>query len=66
MLKFHKCHKIFKTWTIAKKSDSLYSTMVANVFIKFVWHRMKIVGGPAFRNFQLHMVLWWETIQSAI
>ncbi len=34
-LKNSKCHKIFKTWLIAKKSNSLYSTMAANVLIKF-------------------------------
>ncbi len=34
-VKISKCHKIFKTWPIAKKSNSLYSTMLANVLIKF-------------------------------
>ncbi len=43
MLKF-KCHKIFKTWTIAKKCNSLYSTTVANVLIKLRWHQVKTVG----------------------
>ncbi len=28
-VKIQKCHKIFKTWPIVKKSSSLYSTMVA-------------------------------------
>ncbi len=49
-LKISKCHKIFKTWPIAKKRDSLYSTMVANVLKRFGWHQMKNVG-EAFRNF---------------
>ncbi len=31
-VKISKYHKIFKTWLIAKKSNSLYSTMVANVY----------------------------------
>ncbi len=46
-VKISKCHK---TWPIAKKSDSLYSTIlvVANVFIKFGSHQMKTVGGEAF------------------
>ncbi len=65
-----KCHNIFKTWPIAKKNDSLYSTMVANVLIKLGWHpgwhQMITVGGEAFWNFQPHMVLCWEKIQSAI
>ena len=33
-VKISECHKIFKTWPIAKESDSLYSTMVAYVLIK--------------------------------
>ena len=45
-----KCHKIFKTWPIATKSNSLYFTMVANVLIKFGWHRMKTVGGTDHRT----------------
>ena len=56
-VKISKCHKIFKTWLIAKKSTSAYSTMVANVLIKFGWHRMKTVG-VAFWNFQPQMVLY--------
>ncbi len=47
-VKISKCHNIFKTWPIAKKNDSLYSTMVANVLIKFGWHQMKTVGGEVF------------------
>ncbi len=31
MLKFQSATKFFKTWPIAKKSDSPYSTMVANM-----------------------------------
>ncbi len=57
-VKISKCHKIFKTWPNAKKSNSLYSTMIANVLIKFGWHQMKTVGGVAFWPFQLHMVLY--------
>ncbi len=44
----------------------MYSTMVANVLIKFGWYQTKIVGGEAFWNFQRHMVLYWQKIQSAI
>ena len=65
-VKMSKCHKICKTWPIAKKSDSLYSTMVANVLIKFGWHWIKTVGGEAFWNFRPHIVLYWEKFQSAI
>ena len=54
IIKISKCHKIFKTWLIAKKSNSLYFTMVANVLIKFGWHWMKTLGGVAFWNFQPH------------
>ncbi len=34
-VKISKRHKIFKTWPIAKKSNSLYSPMVDNVLKKF-------------------------------
>ncbi len=34
-VKIPKCHRIFKTWLIAKKSNSKYSPMVANVLMKF-------------------------------
>ena len=44
-VKTTKRHKLFVTWWIAKKSNSLYSPMAANVLIKFGWHRMKTVGG---------------------
>ncbi len=67
-VKISKCHKIFKTCPIAKKSNSLqlYSAMVANVLIKFGWLRMKTVGGVAFWNFQPHMALCWQKFQSAV
>ncbi len=64
-VKISKCHKMFSTWPIVKKSDSLYSTVVANVLIKFGWHQMKTVGG-AFWNFQPRVVLCWEKFQSVI
>ncbi len=51
MLKFQGATIFFKIWPIAKKRDSLYSTMVANVHIKFGWHQMKTVGA-GFWNFQ--------------
>ncbi len=34
-VKISKCHKIFGTRPMAKKSNSLYSFMVANVLMKF-------------------------------
>ena len=64
-IRISKWHKIFKTWPIAKKSDSLYSTMVAKDLIKFGWHQVKTVG-EAFWNVQPHMVLCWEKVQSPI
>ncbi len=54
--KISKCYNFFKTLPIAKKSTSLYSTMVTNVFMNFCWHWMK-TGGVAFENFQPHVVL---------
>ena len=33
-VKISKCPKFFKIWTITKKSNRLYSTMVANALIK--------------------------------
>ncbi len=66
-IKTSKCQESFKTWPIAQKSDSLYSAMVANVLIKFVWHEMKTVGGEAF---EIYSPIWactcWEKVQSAI
>ena len=40
-VKMSKCHKLFKTWLIAKKSNRMYSPMVANVLITFGRHQMK-------------------------
>ncbi len=56
MVKF-KVSIFLKTWPIAKKSNSLYSPIVANVLIKFGWHQMKSEAGVEFQNFQPHMVL---------
>ncbi len=42
-VKVSKCHKIFKTWPITKKSNSLYSPTVSNVLTKLDWHWMKTV-----------------------
>ncbi len=57
---------IFLTWPIAKKSNCLYCTMVANVLIKFGWYQMKTVGRVAFWNFQPHMILCLQKFQSCL
>ncbi len=44
MLKFQNATKI-KTWLVAKKSNSLYDTMISNALIKLGWDQMKTVGG---------------------
>ena len=47
-VKISKCYKIFKPWPTAKKSDSLYFTMVVQCpHTWFGWHQMKTVGGIA-------------------
>ncbi len=56
---------MYKTWSIAKKSNSLYAMMVANA-IKFGWQLMKTVPAVAFWNLQTHMVLCWQKFESAI
>ena len=38
----------FKIWQIAKKSNSLYSPLIAMLSIKFGWNWMKTVGTIAF------------------
>ncbi len=56
MLKFQSAVQIIKNWPIAKKSNSLYSVMVANVPIKFDWDQTK-TAGQHFWNLQPNTVL---------
>ncbi len=65
MLKFQSATKFFKNFKlIPKKINSLYSNMVANVFIKFVWDRVKTVGRVVIWNLKSHMVLCEEKCQN--
>ncbi len=57
-------HEKYPTYEIAKKSNSLYSPMVANV-LKFGWDQMKTVEEVVFWKFKSHMVLCLEKIQKA-
>ncbi len=54
-IKISKYHKTFKSCLIAKKSTSLYSSMVANVLIKF---GSSTVGGVVFFFFKLFISIW--------
>ncbi len=46
--KISTCHKFCKTGSIAKKSNSLHSPMVSNIFLEFGWDPKKNVGEVAF------------------
>ncbi len=57
LLKFQKCHRMFKALLFAKKSNILYATMVSNVLLKFGWDWMKDCRSGILK-FPAH---WWIT-----